>query len=255
MFFMEEESVAEAHIWYRQILELYRKDLALILPSDLVYTRQVREAVDRAVIGALEDTVTPKFFEERIRAALERANYPLELIEEIPRKVSKSIETNWNHEYIFFLTNRAQRPSKKELVQTLKENDGNVTNVAHYLGRNRVTVYQWMRDCGIDPEPFRYCLDTGLSKRYLKGLSKWSNIKDERFEGIKAKKKREKEEITRNELMRILSVGNNFHHRLVGYETNIATPWDPKESFIDESHPDAKYLKWLKEHGYNPYEI
>ncbi|MEK6847014.1 MAG: helix-turn-helix domain-containing protein [Nanoarchaeota archaeon] len=251
---MEEESVAEAHIWYRQILELYRKDLASVLPSDLGYTRQVHEAVDRAVIGALEDTVTPKFFEERIRAALERASYPLELIEEVPRKVSKSIERNWVHEYIFFLTKRAQRPSKEELLRTLEENDGNVTKAAGYLGRNRVTLYQWMRDYNIDPEESRFCFGS-IAKQYIIRPRKWSDTKDKRFKGIEAQKKREEEEISRRDLVELLSVRASFVGRIFHYEKNKATPWDPKKISIDDFHPDAKYLKWLKEHGYNPYKI
>ncbi len=79
-----------------------------------------------------------------------------------------------------------------------------------------------------------------------------SNYANIAFNYEEARKIREKESLTRGELLkRIFGKETlSLHHQIGGYERGENRPANPPRG---DSAP--KYLAWLKEHGYNPFDL
>jgi two-component system, NtrC family, response regulator HydG len=51
-------------------------------------------------------------------------------------------------------------PSKEDLRRLVEEFDGNIKEIANFLGKDRKQVYRWLRREQIDPDAYRLCSES-----------------------------------------------------------------------------------------------
>ena len=127
--------------------EAVRLMLAYSWPGNV---RELRNTIERIVVLATEERITPKLFPERIRRAAQKAKVPPLAVEEALESIQQALhgsagaEPEETDDVLPFV-----EVEKRAILTAIKKCNGDISKAARKLGLSRATLYRKLDKYGV----------------------------------------------------------------------------------------------------------